>query len=105
MEHDHSRTPFRIADALHQQLDGDLLAPIVYGRALQLHPLIVLFSVVAGGALFGIAGTILAVPLTAMAVAMGAEAGLVRPVPGAEDLEPFAEDDATPDDPADANDS
>lgn len=80
-----------------QQLDGDLLAPIVYGRALQLHPLIVLFSVVAGGALFGIAGTILAVPLTAMAVAMGAEAGLVRPVPGAEELEPFDEDDDTTD--------
>ena len=38
------------------------------------HPLVVLFSIVAGGALFGIAGTILAVPLTAMAVNVLAEA-------------------------------
>ncbi|QGG94449.1 AI-2E family transporter [Actinomarinicola tropica] len=70
-----------------QQLDGDLLAPIVYGRALQLHPLIVLFAVVAGGALFGIAGTILAVPLTAMVVAMASEAGIggVRPDAAGED--------------------
>ena len=32
-----------------QPLDGDFLAPLVYGRALQLHPLVVLFSIVAGG--------------------------------------------------------
>jgi predicted PurR-regulated permease PerM len=51
-----------------QQLDNDLLAPIVYGRALRLHPVVVLLSVVAGGALFGIAGTILAVPVVAVAV-------------------------------------
>jgi predicted PurR-regulated permease PerM len=57
-----------------QQLDNDLLSPVVYGHTLELHPLVVLFSIVAGGALFGIAGTILAVPLTAMAVNVLAEA-------------------------------
>lgn len=51
-----------------QQLDNDVLAPWVYGRALSLHPLVVLLSIVAGGALFGIAGTVLAVPVTAVAV-------------------------------------
>jgi putative heme transporter len=51
-----------------QQLDNDVLAPWVYGRALSLHPLVVLPSIVAGGALFGIAGTVLAVPVTAVAV-------------------------------------
>lgn len=51
-----------------QQLDNDFLAPWVYGRALNLHPAAVLVSVVAGGALFGIAGTLLAVPVVAVAV-------------------------------------
>lgn len=57
-----------------QQLDNDLLAPLVYGRALQLHPLVVLLSIVAGGALFGAAGTILAVPVTAVLINVTAEA-------------------------------
>jgi predicted PurR-regulated permease PerM len=52
---------------LVQQFDNDLLAPIVYGRALNLHPVAVLVSVIAGGALFGIAGTLLAVPVVAVA--------------------------------------
>ncbi len=51
-----------------QQFDNDLLAPLVYGRTLQLHPLVVLFAVVGGGALFGVAGTVLAVPVTAVLV-------------------------------------
>jgi predicted PurR-regulated permease PerM len=57
-----------------QQLDNDFLSPVIYGRALQLHPLVVLFAIVAGGALFGPAGTILAVPATAVALNMAAEA-------------------------------
>jgi predicted PurR-regulated permease PerM len=50
-----------------QQLDNDLLAPLIYGRALHLHPVVVLLSVVAGGALLGLTGTILAVPVVAVA--------------------------------------
>lgn len=50
-----------------QQFDNDLLAPIIYGRALSLHPVVILLSVVAGGALFGLAGTVLAVPTVAVA--------------------------------------
>lgn len=51
-----------------QQLDNDLLAPLVYGKALELHPVLVLLSIVAGGALFGIAGSLLAVPVTAVVI-------------------------------------
>lgn len=51
-----------------QQLDNDLLAPWIYGRAFALHPMVILVSVVAGGALFGIAGTLLAVPVVAVTV-------------------------------------
>jgi predicted PurR-regulated permease PerM len=49
-----------------QQLDNDLLAPWIYGKALQLHPAAILLSITTGTALFGFAGTILAVPVTAV---------------------------------------
>jgi predicted PurR-regulated permease PerM len=49
-----------------QQLDNDVLAPVIYGRTLSLHPVVILVSVVAGGALLGLTGTILAVPLVAV---------------------------------------
>lgn len=48
-----------------QQLDNDLLAPWIYGKALELHPVVVLLAITTGTALFGFAGTVLAVPLTA----------------------------------------
>jgi predicted PurR-regulated permease PerM len=59
---------------LVQQLDNDILSPLVYGRALQIHPVVVLLAVGAGGALFGIAGSLLAVPVTAVAINVGMEA-------------------------------
>lgn len=61
-----------------QQLDNDLLSPVIYGKALALHPLIILFSVVAGGALFGIGGTLLAVPVVAVVLNALDEAGIVQ---------------------------
>jgi putative heme transporter len=53
-----------------QQLDNDILAPWVYGRSLALHPVVILVGVVGGGALFGIAGTLLAVPVVAVVVSV-----------------------------------
>ena len=58
-----------------QQLDNDFLAPFVYGKSVQLHPLAILLSIATGATLAGIAGTFLAVPLTAVAVAV---AGALR---------------------------
>jgi predicted PurR-regulated permease PerM len=49
------------ATALRLSID-QLLAPIVLGAAARLHPVVVIFCLLAGGALFGIAGVILAVP-------------------------------------------
>ncbi len=49
-----------------QQLDNDLLAPVVYGRAIRLHPLVILLGIAAGGALFGFVGTFFAVPFLAV---------------------------------------
>jgi putative heme transporter len=56
-----------------QQLDNDILAPVVFGKALDLHPVAVLLSVAAGGAIGGLPLAILAVPLTALAFNLVAE--------------------------------
>lgn len=51
-----------------QQLDNDLLAPVIYGKALSLHPLVVILALTSGGALAGLAGAFVAVPLVAVAL-------------------------------------
>nr|WP_239069286.1 AI-2E family transporter [Cellulomonas phragmiteti] len=47
------------------QLEGDLLQPIVMGRSLRLHPLMILVALTAGTVLAGITGAVLAVPIAA----------------------------------------
>ena len=47
-----------------QQIEGNLLEPLVQQRAVDLPPALLLFALVAGGLLFGIVGIILAAPLT-----------------------------------------
>jgi putative heme transporter len=49
-----------------QQLDNDVLAPVIYGHAIRLHPLVILLGIAAGGALFGFVGTFFAVPFLAV---------------------------------------
>lgn len=48
------------------QLDGHILQPIVMGRSLRLHGLVILLALAAGVILAGIIGAVLAVPLTAV---------------------------------------
>jgi predicted PurR-regulated permease PerM len=50
-----------------QQLEGNLLQPLILGRATQLHPLAVVAALLAGGSLLGILGAFLAVPVVASA--------------------------------------
>ncbi len=50
-----------------RQIEDLFVIPHVLGNATKLHPLVVLFAVLAGGHLWGILGTILAVPLAALA--------------------------------------
>lgn len=52
---------------LVNQLEGDVLAPYVLGKALSLHPLAVLLALSAGTITGGITGAILAVPFAAVA--------------------------------------
>ncbi len=52
-----------IAFEIIQLLEGNALAPLVMSRAARLDPLVVIVSVIIGGAALGIAGAALAVPL------------------------------------------
>ena len=54
-----------------QQVEGDVLAPVVLGRSVRLHPAVILLAVTAGATLGGIIGAFLAVPVAALAVSVG----------------------------------
>ena len=49
-----------------QQIEGDVLQPLVLGRAVNLHPLVILLSLTAGAIVAGVAGAFLAVPTAAV---------------------------------------
>ena len=50
-----------------QQLEGNVLTPRIQGQALHVHPILVLFAVIAGGQLAGLIGIVFAVPALAVA--------------------------------------
>ncbi len=65
------------------QLEGNFLSPVVLGKSIKLHPLVVLLALTAGTILGGIIGTLLSVPLTAVAWTIVKSWGEpVTPVPG-----------------------
>jgi predicted PurR-regulated permease PerM len=49
------------------QLEGNFLQPILMGRSLKLHPLVILVALTAGTILGGIVGAVLSVPIAAVA--------------------------------------
>lgn len=51
-----------------QNIEGDVLQPLIMGKAIKLHPVVVLVSITAGGVLLGLPGALLAVPVVATAV-------------------------------------
>jgi predicted PurR-regulated permease PerM len=55
-----------IVAILVQQFDNDLLAPFIYGRALRLHPVVILVALTGGAAVGGIVGAFLGVPVAAV---------------------------------------
>jgi predicted PurR-regulated permease PerM len=48
-----------------QQLEGHVVVPKVMGSSLRLHPLLVIFGLLAGGEIYGFAGILVALPLLA----------------------------------------
>lgn len=85
-----------ITVALLGQLEGRVLEPMIYGKATNLHPVVVAVGVTAGAMLAGIIGAMVAVPLIAMAwniyKALRNDAWLA----GGVSDEPFAEDEDDP---------
>jgi predicted PurR-regulated permease PerM len=49
-----------------QQIEGNVLQPLLLGRAVKLHALAVVLAISAGAVIYGIVGAVLAVPLTAV---------------------------------------
>ncbi len=56
-----------VAITLVQQIEGNVLYPVVVGRVLELHPVVVIASITAGALVLGIVGAFIAVPLAAVA--------------------------------------
>jgi predicted PurR-regulated permease PerM len=48
-----------------QQIEGNILQPVLMSRAVDLHPALVIFAILTMGTLFGIVGVFVAVPLVA----------------------------------------
>lgn len=55
-----------IAIVVIQQLESNLITPKIIGDKLGLHPLVIVFALLAGGKLLGIWGMLFAVPITAI---------------------------------------
>ena len=62
-----------------QQMEGNVLQPLIMGRALRLHPLVILLSVASAGLLGGIAGAVAAVPVVAVTYRVAASLLSSRP--------------------------
>jgi predicted PurR-regulated permease PerM len=58
------------AIVLVQQVEGNVLYPVVVGPRLKLHPIVVLMAVALGGTLAGIPGAFLAVPVATVSAAV-----------------------------------
>ena len=54
-----------LAFVVIQQIEGNILQPVLMSRAVDLHPALVVFAILTMGTLFGIVGVFVAVPLVA----------------------------------------
>ena len=58
-----------LAVVVVQQVEGNVLYPMIVGRRVDLHPVAVLLAVTVGGLLYGVVGAALAVPIAVVAAA------------------------------------
>ncbi|PXX71047.1 putative PurR-regulated permease PerM [Nocardia tenerifensis] len=74
-----------------QQLEGNVLQPVLQSRSMKLHAVLVLLAVTAGGSLYGIVGAFLAVPVVAVVAVVvryiGEQIDVVTAVPAESDDE------------------
>jgi len=50
-----------------QQIEGHIVAPQIFGHALRINPLLVIFSLLVGGEIYGIVGALVSLPIAAIA--------------------------------------
>jgi predicted PurR-regulated permease PerM len=50
---------------IYQQIENNVVQPVVYGRTVEIHPLVVIVAVLIGAALLGILGALVAIPIAA----------------------------------------
>ncbi|WP_406232230.1 AI-2E family transporter [Nocardia sp. NBC_01009] len=80
-----------------QQLEGNVLQPVLQSRSMKLHAVFVLLAITAGGSLYGIVGAFLAVPFAAVVavtiryIGEQIDAATAPPPEVGEELEPAAE--------------
>ena len=60
---------------LYQQFENFVVAPRITARTMEIHPAVSFGSAIAGAALLGPVGAVLALPVAAMAVALAAASG------------------------------
>jgi predicted PurR-regulated permease PerM len=56
---------FSVFTILYVQLESNVLNPMVYSKSVEVSPLIVLVSILLGGAMAGIVGALIAIPVAA----------------------------------------
>jgi predicted PurR-regulated permease PerM len=49
-----------------QQLEGHIVAPQIFGHALRINPLLVIFALTVGGSIYGLVGALIALPVAAI---------------------------------------
>jgi predicted PurR-regulated permease PerM len=59
--------------ALEQWVESNLIVPNLLGKQVELHPLIVLFAILIGASLLGVAGALIAVPIATVLVFLAQE--------------------------------
>jgi predicted PurR-regulated permease PerM len=69
-----------IAIVVYQQIENYLLSPRITARTMELHPALAFGAALAGAAVLGAVGAILALPVAAMAQALLSELGTRHPV-------------------------
>jgi predicted PurR-regulated permease PerM len=50
---------------VYQQIENNVLQPVVYRRTVDVHPLLVIFSILIGSSLLGVLGALMAIPIAA----------------------------------------
>jgi predicted PurR-regulated permease PerM len=73
---------------IYQQVENNVIQPRIQARAVQVHPFVVLVSVLFGSTLFGVLGALLAIPVAAAIQIAVVEYNKLRSAPNAQPLPP-----------------